>query len=85
MTQRVFFFACEQSAHDQDAASHADFAQNDAFVGRGNAKPLCACLFQSRCALFHTVAIGVTLNYRTNLNFWPDVILQNAEVMAQGR
>ena len=69
----LLFFAREQSAHYQDAPGNPGLAQDNAFVGRGNSKPLRACLLQRWGALFHAVSVRVTLDHSTNGHVWAEV------------
>src|SRR5215469_1493620 len=59
VTQGIFFFAAKRAHQNEDATSNPSIAQGHTFVGGGYAKPRCAFLFESQCAGFCSVSIGV--------------------------
>ena len=82
-TQRVLFFTTKRTHENEDATSDPSIAQSNAFVGGSYAKPTCAFLFESQCAGFGSVSVGVAFDYSADRDLRTDVLLQDTKVVAE--
>src|ERR1700761_4216223 len=85
-----FFFAVPETTEHEDGCAHADFADINAFAGRGDAEPVGAKSFESFCDLRATVTVAIAFHDRKDFarraaffRWRIDVIADGVEILPQ--
>src|SRR5258705_13673979 len=83
LANHFLFLASPEACHQQDPPAQSGGAKRQAFVGGGDAEPICTRGFKSTRTRSRAVTVGVRFDDGANFHFAANVSLNAAEVVAQ--